>query len=280
VSRAIGKRECIVDLRQRLSHNHFIVLQPIRPPSIEERLLVREGPGKLPVLQMRWRQLLFLHWAWNVQEIQATLPRGLYVDTFAGKAWLAIVPFFMEAVHPTGLPCLPWLSNFLELNVRTYVHDGAGLPGVWFYSLLCNQPIAVELARRCYHLNYIHARMQARVDQNQTCNYRVWRQGFEEAFFRYGPSGKPAVAQTGSLEFFLVERYVLFSAARRGRLFAGRVHHFPYRLCPGSLEQWSFVPAAADGFADPGRPADHVMVAEHLDVEAWPLRNHFPAARR
>ena len=241
---------------------------------------MREKPGKLPVLHMRWRQLLFLHWAWDAREIQATLPAGLYVDTFEGKAWLAIVPFFMEAVHPTGLPSLPWLSNFLELNVRTYVHDGAGLPGVWFYSLVCNQPIAVTLARRCYHLNYIHARMRASIDQNKTCAYRLRRHGFEEAFFHYGTSGTRSAAQLGSLEFFLAERYVLFAATRNRRLCAGRVHHLPYRLCPGRVRQWSFVPAIADGFANPGRPPDHVMVAEHLDVQGWPLRKHSPAAQR
>ena len=125
---------------------------------MEERLLVRGRPKTKPVLQMQWKELLFLHWSWDAREIQATLPTGLFADTFDGKAWLAIVPFFMRKVHPMVLPCLPWLSNFLELNVRTYVHDGAGVPGVWFYSLVCNQPLVVELARRWYHLNYVHAR--------------------------------------------------------------------------------------------------------------------------
>jgi len=31
------------------------------------------------------------------------------------------------------------MSNFLELNVRTYVKDASGVPGIWFYSLHCNQ---------------------------------------------------------------------------------------------------------------------------------------------
>ena len=139
-------------------------LKATSQPTMEERLLVRGRPKTKPVLQMQWKELLFLHWSWDAREIQATLPAGLFADTFDGKAWLAIVPFFMRKVHPMGLPCLPWLSSFLELNVRTYVHDGAGVPGVWFYSLACNQPLAVELARRFFHLNYVHARMGARID--------------------------------------------------------------------------------------------------------------------
>jgi len=239
---------------------------------MEDRLLARERPGTKPVLRMRWEQLLFLHWAWDAREIQETLPPGLFVDTFDGKGWLAIVPFFMKRVHPRGLPCLPWLSDFLELNVRTYVHNGAGLPGVWFYSLVCNQPLAVELARLCFHLNYIHACMEARVERNEICSYSARRRGFEEATFRYGASGAKASAEAGSLEFFLVERYVLFSAGRKHQLYAGRVHHVPYRIGPALVEKWSFTPAMADGFGGPVRPADHTMVAEDIEVDAWPIR--------
>ena len=133
----------------------------MKQPQIEDRLLARERPKTGSLLLMGWRQLLFLHWAWNPAEIQKTLPRGLFVDTFGGQAWLGIVPFFMRRVHPRGLPCLPWLSNFLELNVRTYVYNNSGRPGIWFYSLVCNQPVAVELAKRCFHLNYVHGRMHA-----------------------------------------------------------------------------------------------------------------------
>lgn len=235
---------------------------------------MRQRPAAKPVLQMQWKQLLFLHWSWDAREIQATLPAGLFADTFEGKAWLAIVPFIMRRVRPRGLPCLPWISNFLELNVRTYVHDGAGVPGVWFYSLVCNQPLAVELARRWYHLNYVHARMEAGVDRSGTCSYKARRRGFEEASYRYGPSGAKAATEPGTLEFFLVERYVLFSAGRSRQLYAGRVHHSPYRAGPACIGEWSFVPAMADGFKSPGRPADHMMVAEDLEVQAWPIRAH------
>jgi uncharacterized protein len=229
---------------------------------------------------MRWERLLFLHWAWDPGEIQATLPSGLFVDTFEGKAWLAIAPFFMRRVHPTGFPRVPWLSDFLELNVRTYVHDGAGLPGIWFYSLTCNQPLAVELARRCFHLNYVHASMKARVDQNGICSYKLRRHGVEEASFRYGSSGMPTPSDPGSLEFFLLERYVLFAVTPRGRLYAGRVHHPPYRLKSALLESSSFLPAIADGFKSPNRPADHVTLVEDQDVQAWWIRKHSPSAER
>jgi uncharacterized protein YqjF (DUF2071 family) len=241
----------------------------MRQPQIEDRLLAREPPESKSLLRMRWEQLLFLHWAWDAREIQQTLPQGLFVDTFDRKGWLAIVPFFMKRVHPRGLPCVPWLSDFLELNVRTYVHNVAGVPGVWFYSLQCNQPVAVELARRCFHLNYIHSRMHARVDRSGTCSFRARRWGAEEAQFRFSACGPKSEAPLGSLEFFLVERYVLFSADRNNRIHSGQINHLPYRIGSASVEKWSFNPALADGFHTVNRPADHTMVAEDLEVKAW-----------
>lgn len=239
--------------------------------TLEARLEARRRPPGRPILHMRWENLLFLHWAWDPAEIQKTLPVGLFVDSHDGRAWLAVVPFFMRRVHPAGLPCVPWLSDFLELNVRTYVCDRNGLPGVWFYSLVCNQPIAVEIARRLFHLHYVHGRMKAE-GTGEWLNYRSRRGKDAPAHFRYRAGQDHRPAAPGSLEFFLVERYVLFSQSRTGRIHAGRVHHVPYEVAAAEVEAWNFGPAAADGLADPGRPPDHLMAAGVLDVEAWPIR--------
>lgn len=230
----------------------------------------RTRPAGRPVLRMRWERLLFLHWRWSAPEIQRRLPRGLHVDTFDGSAWLAVVPFFMRRVHPAGLFPVPGVSDFLELNVRTYVRDERGVPGVWFFSLACNQPLAVEVARRGFHLNYVHARMRASAGL-RVVEYSSRRGRSPGADFRYGPAGDLRAASPGSLEFFLVERYVLFSADRRGRLHAGRVHHAPYRIAPADVSAWSFQPACDDGFPDPGRRPDHAVVAADVAVDAWPI---------
>jgi uncharacterized protein YqjF (DUF2071 family) len=67
----------------------------------------------------RWLHLLFLHWPIAPDLVQMTLPEGLLVDTFDGRAWLGIVPFFMRGVRPVGFVSFPGISNFLELNLRT-----------------------------------------------------------------------------------------------------------------------------------------------------------------
>ena len=95
-------------------------MHPLKSPSVSDRLAVRTRPaGRKPAMYQRWDDLLFLHWSYAPMAIQGTLPRGLTVDTFEGKAYIGIVPFFMRDVRPSFCPRLPGFSDFLELNVRT-----------------------------------------------------------------------------------------------------------------------------------------------------------------
>ncbi len=121
-----------------------------KAPDESQRLAARIPPAQKPVMHQRWTDLLFLHWEYPLEALQSTLPAGLFVDTFRGKAYLGIVPFFMRNIRPRFLPALPGISNFMEMNLRTYVHDRSGVPGVWFYSLEANQRLAVEVARRFF----------------------------------------------------------------------------------------------------------------------------------
>lgn len=220
-------------------------------------------------LYMQWRHLLFLHWRYPVEDLQARLPSGLQVDTFEETAYVAIVPFFMRQVHPGGFPCVPGLSDFAELNLRTYVRGPEGVPGVWFFSLECHQPLAVWLARTFFHLNYVHARMQTRQD-NGVIDYRCVRKGSGEyvghyQYHGYGPTFK---AESDSLEHFLVERYVLYAANRQGRLFRGCVYHEPYTLQQAEVTQYDTRLFTANGLNAPEHPPDHILYAPGVDVTA------------
>jgi uncharacterized protein YqjF (DUF2071 family) len=121
-------------------------------------------PWPLPaapwVMAQTWRDLLFAHWPLPAAALQALLPPALTVDAFDGQGWLGIVPFKMQGVRPRGLPAVPWLSAFPELNVRTYVQlrdRGIEKRGVYFFSLDAANPVAVQIARRTFWLSYFDA---------------------------------------------------------------------------------------------------------------------------
>jgi len=239
-------------------------------PTLESRLAVCTRPSRPHVLLQRWEKLAFLHWRWDAADIQRTLPPGLFVDTFQGDAWLAIVPFYMRGIRPRFCPPVPGISDFLELNVRTYVHDEQGRPGVWFYSLDCDQPLAVWTARRLFHLPYQHARMQAPMTDGWI-DYTCQRRGEPaQSRLRYQLSAETRTATPGTLEFFLAERYLLFSPSPRG-IRCGQVHHVPYPLAEAKLDAWDVKPLLQAGFSDPQRPPDHVIGSPGVAVRVYPL---------
>ena len=239
------------------------------PPDTAARLAARHPNGRRPqVMNQRWESLLFLHWSLPPARIQETLPPGLTVDTFAGDAYLGIIPFFMKNVRPIGLPAVPAISDFQELNVRTYVfaNDDA-VPGVWFYSLDCNQPLAVLAARTLTGLEYRNAEMNAIPGDFIEYSCRRNSQA-ETAQFRYRGMGEKRQSNPASLEFFLLERYYLY-ARRSGSVIRAQVSHQPYEYRETEVKAASALPAHWDGFIDGSEPPQHACYVDGLDVKIY-----------
>ncbi len=244
----------------------------MNPPTIEQRMALQRRPNQRVVMYQRWEDLLFLHWEANAEVIQSTLPQGLTVDCHEDKAYLAIVPFKMRAIRPRGLPAVPYLSNFLECNVRTYVHDSDGVPGVWFYSLDTDRWIAYWIARKFFRLPYVWSRMRHQQhDQNR--RYQVHRRAeIESSGYAFEAERASHVTEPGSLPFFFLERYLLYSFdSRHEQLFRGRVYHKPYEIAEVSNCQWDPKPIAWNHFPEPTGPPIHACYSERVVVEVFPL---------
>jgi len=236
---------------------------------IERQVRERQPPvGRPPVMFQRWLDLLFLHWMIDPERVQRTLPRGLSVDTYKGMAWIGIVPFCMTGVRPVMLPVVS--SHFLELNLRTYVIDRHGSPGVWFYSLDANHPFAVWMARLFFGLPYQHSKMNVE-RRNEGIRYSAQRSGSPSVQeYRFRPSDDLGEAQIGSLEFFLIERYRLF-AVRRAQLVTGRVYHSPYKLEKAVASRFDKSLFELDGLQPPPGPPDSVLYSAQVDVTVYPV---------
>jgi uncharacterized protein YqjF (DUF2071 family) len=219
-----------------------------------------------------WNHLFFLHWTERKERLQAFLPPGLMLDEHEGAAHVGVVGFLMDAVRPCGLPAVPWLSFFRELNVRLYVRDALGRPGVYFLSLDCDRAIAVWIARTFFSLPYRHASMAFGATPDEftlRCRRRGANRGWAD--YAWQPVSIPTVSSPGTLEYHLLERYRFFTH-RRGRLHEGRVSHAPYEASKANFSKWSTLPLAWDGLPVPDRPPDLAHYCRGVSVEAYPLR--------
>jgi len=238
-------------------------------PTLDQRAVLGRRPARRAVMRQSWRDLVFLHWELDPQMIQDTLPPGLFVDCHHGKAFAAIVPFKMRAIRPHGLPAVPYLSHFLETNVRTYVHDEHGVPGVWFYSLDTDRWVAHWIAKRFFHLPYVWSKMGSK-DSVYTCT-----RGTQTSRCEFEWDGALNEAAPGSLEFFLLERYLLFShSARKDRIFKGQVHHCPYQFGQLKLRYWDVLPLAWNGLPCPSTAPVHQCYSPGVDVEVFPIERN------
>jgi uncharacterized protein len=185
-----------------------------------------------PVMRQRWERLTFLHWPFEAADVQRLLPGGLEVETCDGAAWVGLVPFYMRVAAPGGQR-LPWVSNFCETNVRTYVRDHTGRSGIWFFSLDAARLGAVLTARATpYRLPYFWSSMRIgqRGDQVAYLSRRRWpgpRPATSRLRIAVGPPAAPA--DVTPLEHFLTARWTLFSVTG-SRLVSARACHQPWPL--------------------------------------------------
>jgi uncharacterized protein YqjF (DUF2071 family) len=219
-----------------------------------------------------WEDLLFAHWRAAPESLRALFPARLELDLYEGEAWIGITPFAVTGLRARGLPPVPYLSSFLELNTRTYVTAG-GKPGIWFFSLDASSELAVEGARRGYKLPYFRAHMQAQWGGGWL-SYESRRRDSraEAASFRgrYRPLGDELSPDPRSLAHFLTERYCLYTT-EAGRLKRAEIHHRPWPLQPAEAEidENTMPPRGVEVLDDD--PLLHFSARQ--DVVIWPLED-------
>jgi uncharacterized protein YqjF (DUF2071 family) len=211
-----------------------------------------------------WRNLLFLHWPVPADQLRPRVPAQLQIDEFEGTAYIGLVPFVVHALRPIGFP--PKLGlRFLETNVRTYVHVNGRDHGVYFFSLDAASLLAVIGARVGTGLPYVWARGGIRI--SESIDYHLQRRSGRGCSVHYTVGSPLGTAMRGTLEYFLVERYILH--VRRGpSLWSIRVAHQPYALHSVELHSLDEQLVSTTGITTSSTPLAHyspgVDVATYL----------------
>jgi uncharacterized protein len=239
-----------------------------------------------PAVRMRWDDLLFLHWPVDPQHLRALIPPQVELDLFDAKAWIALVPFRMEATRFRGVPALPGLGAFYECNVRTYVSVknavGNPVPGVWFFSLDAEHLLPVLGGRWLWSLNYIHSNFTVSKDiktdiktdsahqPSGSIDYamRRRRDATHRTHIRWTPGASLPPSEPGSIEHFLTERYWLYTL-RRGRIMGGRVAHPQWSLREAHIDHLDDTLIASAGLEVLGQPL--AWHSNTLEVQGWNL---------
>lgn len=225
----------------------------------------------MKIMHQSWGKLLFMHWPIDAGLLRPLIPPALEIDIYDGSAWIAIVPFTMWDIRPLPpyMPPVPGLAAMHELNVRTYVQLDRE-PGVWFFSLDCNSRVAVLAARSSFFLPYFNANIELKEEDN-TITYDLKRTDDPQAAFsaiweigKALPTAKP-----GSLEFFLTERYCLYSA-RKNKIYRARIQHQPWPLRQANLAAFESTMLEAHSLETP-KCLPLLHYAEEVSVDIWPL---------
>lgn len=216
-------------------------------------------PVDRPVMRQRWERLTFLHWAFEPAAVQRLLPQGLQAETFDAVAWVGLVPFFMR-VRTAGGHGMPWVSSFCETNVRTYVRDGQGRAGIWFFSLDAARLSAVAVARATYRLPYHWSAMRL-TERDGQFSYACRRllPGSRDVISRVRVSvGEPySDGEQTARDHFLTARWMLFSSSGSWYRVA-RAWHQPWPLHRVQVQAVEDRLIAAAGLPQPdGEPLAH-----------------------
>jgi uncharacterized protein YqjF (DUF2071 family) len=220
-------------------------------------------------MRQSWNDLLFAHWPIAAARIRELVPRELELDLLDGDAWVAVTPFHMDGIRMRGAPPVPGLSAFPELNVRTYVKHN-GVPGVFFFSLDAGSLLAVFGARATYSLPYFYATMRLRISGREVTYSSFRRTRNAEMGGKYRGTGELRQWTKDSREYFLTERYRLYTVRRSKVMHAG-IHHIPWPLEEATAEFEVNTMARAAGIELPTIPP-LLHFSKRVEVLIWPLR--------
>ncbi|MFC3747960.1 YqjF family protein [Paenibacillus sp. GCM10012306] len=225
------------------------------------------------MMKQGWNKVLFAHWPVSEASVSPFIPPGLELQQWEGRPWISVVPFQMDPLLVRGLPPLPFVHTFLELNIRTYVIKD-GKPGVFFLNMDASSLPAVTGARVLTYLPYNYADMTLQSEGHGVRYISKRQTKLGEAVFNgvySAAQSVPVHAIPGTLLHWLTERYCLFAVSSKGNLYVGDIHHQPWPLQEAKLQLDQHTSTKALGLAHESEPS-FLTYTERLEVLLWPLK--------
>lgn len=169
-----------------------------------------------------WNNAIFLHWKVDLNELRKRVPDELEIDIIDGHAWVSLVAFDMVNIRPRLLPPFPPISNFHEINIRTYVKLN-NKSGVYFLSIEGAKKLSCFIARELSGLPYRFSSMS-----RQSGIYSSSNSEFSDQFSLKYQVGSEIIEKQ-NFELGLTERYALYQD-HGNKIKAFEIHHVEWPL--------------------------------------------------
>jgi len=186
-------------------------------------------------LTAEWRTLLMLNYAVDPAVIRCYVPRGTFLATFDGKAYLSVVGFLFQNARLGGIP-IPFHRHFEEVNLRFYVTceiDGTTRHSVVFIKEIVPRWAVAAVAKHIYNENFQSLPMDhslpAAITDGSTIAYR-WKLANRWNTLSGRVAGNAHVPEPHSLTHFIVEHYWAHSSQKDGGTREYRVAHTPWNV--------------------------------------------------
>jgi uncharacterized protein YqjF (DUF2071 family) len=187
-------------------------------------------PSSQWIMTQVWNDVLFMHWPVARDCIQSLLPRCLELDCYENTPWISFVLYNITNSRLRGFPPIPPFSSLPGLNIRTYV-TYKGIPGIYFFSLDAPQLSAVLGAKWTTGLPYRFAKMNYKkeIDTIEFSSSFLGSRGEENFHVVYNPSSYMYEADPDNLDYWLLERYRMYSI-RKEKLYHMDIHHDQWKV--------------------------------------------------
>ena len=169
-----------------------------------------------------WNNAVFLHWQVELTELEKFVPKELEIDLFDKKPWISVVAFTMEKIRHKNLPSFPPISNFDEINIRTYVKSN-NKTGVYFLSIEGGTNLSCKIAKGMSELPYRFSKIKRTENQYKSCNSE-YNDKLEIEFSIGNESNNKT-----KLDKWLTERYALFQDTEKS-INEFEIHHLEWPI--------------------------------------------------
>jgi uncharacterized protein YqjF (DUF2071 family) len=185
-------------------------------------------PKEAWIYYQEWNKAIFLHYQVDIVDLERWVPDGLEIDTYEGRPWVSIVAFTMEKIRPKYLPSIAMISNFDEVNIRTYVRSG-GKRGVYFLSIEGGKWLSCKIAKGLSQLPYRYSTIK-RSENRYKCTNASFKDNLDISYKVGHLKGEKS-----GLDRWLTERYVLFQDSYK-QINSYEIHHVEWPIYDLDIE--------------------------------------------